>query len=733
MHYVGEYVNTLADDSVAEGAITGVGWSVSAGQMYFDTTNAVMKYYDGSSWQTLGTSTPPSLESVLAQGDESNGQDIKVDAGASGAAGSIIVTPDATAGGGNISIGNPGSGGGGALTIGTVGGSGGTFTCNSATATFSGGAVSVTGAGSFLVEGSSSFTVNQDATSWTLDNGFGSILGSASLGDGSSNTGLFEVEGGSGAGTISVKDGGTLQVLTGGNATVADLPTAGIDIANKNYVDSIAAGLSWKDAVLVATSQAVTLNTDVVAGQTLNGVNLAADDRVLVKDQVLASENGIYVVQAGGNPPVRSDDCEAGDPASGAAVFVQQGTVFADTGWVQTAEVNWGGNAVFAQFTGGGALTPGNGISISGSTISVRLAFTGTSGLEFEPSSPFGLQIAGAAAGDGLTGGGGSALAVNVGTGLEISADTVRIAAAAAGDGLTGGGGSALAVNVGTGLEIDSDAVRIAAAAAGDGLTGGGGSALAVNVGDGLEISSDQVNVVLKSQGGLQFDPATPFGIEVVLASGGGLEFDPSTPFGIQIASSALGDGLSGGSGTTIAVDLATDSGLEFNSGDLRVASTIAGDGLIFGLGVIGVDPGQGIEIVTDQVAVDIGAVSSFATLDFDISDGLIVKFSTGNGEINVDGTGLRVTGLQSNFRINNVVTTGVTAAALNDLVSASNDVGDTYHDHDSIYGRVYTGSGTPVSSQTGSAGDIYVDTTNSLVYMHYSSAPDNTSWTVVG
>jgi len=679
MHYVGEYVNTLADDSVAEGAITGVGWSVSAGQMYFDTTNAVMKYYDGSSWQTLGTSTPPSLESVLAQGDESNGQDIKVDAGASGAAGSIIVTPDATAGGGNISIGNPGSGGGGALTIGTVGGSGGTFTCNSATATFSGGAVSVTGAGSFLVEGSSSFTVNQDATSWTLDNGFGSILGSASLGDGSSNTGLFEVEGGSGAGTISVKDGGTLQVLTGGNATVADLPTAGIDIANKNYVDSIAAGLSWKDAVLVATSQAVTLNTDVVAGQTLNGVNLAADDRVLVKDQVLASENGIYVVQAGGNPPVRSDDCEAGDPASGAAVFVQQGTVFADTGWVQTAEVNWGGNAVFAQFTGGGALTPGNGISISGSTISVRLAFTGTSGLEFEPSSPFGLQIAGAAAGDGLTGGGGSALAVNVGTGLEISADTVRIAAAAAGDGLTGGGGSALAVNVGTGLEI------------------------------------------------------TPFGIEVVLASGGGLEFDPSTPFGIQIASSALGDGLSGGSGTTIAVDLATDSGLEFNSGDLRVASTIAGDGLIFGLGVIGVDPGQGIEIVTDQVAVDIGAVSSFATLDFDISDGLIVKFSTGNGEINVDGTGLRVTGLQSNFRINNVVTTGVTAAALNDLVSASNDVGDTYHDHDSIYGRVYTGSGTPVSSQTGSAGDIYVDTTNSLVYMHYSSAPDNTSWTVVG
>lgn len=72
-----------------------------------------------------------------------------------------------------------------------------------------------------------------------------------------------------------------------------------------------------------------------------------------------------------------------------------------------------------------------------------------------------------------------------------------QIATSVAGNGLTGGGGTALAVNAGTGLEISSDSVRIAAAAAGNGLTGGAGSALAVNTGDGLEISSDAVRVKL--------------------------------------------------------------------------------------------------------------------------------------------------------------------------------------------------------------------------------------------
>jgi len=121
-------------------------------------------------------------------------------------------------------------------------------------------------------------------------------------------------------------------------------------------------------------------------------------------------------------------------------------------------------------------------------------------------------------AGNGLTGGDGSALAVNVDNStLEINTDIVRIKdagvtsakinTAVAGNGLTGGGGSALAVNPDNStIEISSDQVRIKdagvtsakinTAVAGNGLTGGGGSALAVNVDNStVEISSDQVRV----------------------------------------------------------------------------------------------------------------------------------------------------------------------------------------------------------------------------------------------
>jgi hypothetical protein len=70
-----------------------------------------------------------------------------------------------------------------------------------------------------------------------------------------------------------------------------------------------------------------------------------------------------------------------------------------------------------------------------------------------------------------------------------------QLATSVAGNGLTGGGGTALAVNPGTGLEVVSDAVRIAAAAAGNGLVGGAGSPLAVGIGTGIAVSADTVGV----------------------------------------------------------------------------------------------------------------------------------------------------------------------------------------------------------------------------------------------
>lgn len=89
----------------------------------------------------------------------------------------------------------------------------------------------------------------------------------------------------------------------------------------------------WKQPVRCATTASVTIATALNAGDTLDGVTLAAGDRVLVKDQGTASQNGIYVVDAS---PYRAPDMDADEEVLGAAVYVIDGTANAGTAWAVT-------------------------------------------------------------------------------------------------------------------------------------------------------------------------------------------------------------------------------------------------------------------------------------------------------------------------------------------------------------------------------------------------------------
>lgn len=88
-----------------------------------------------------------------------------------------------------------------------------------------------------------------------------------------------------------------------------------------------------KPAVRVATVAAATLATGFVVGAIIDGETLVIEDRVLIKNQAAPIENGIYSVQSSG-VPLRVDDLPAGDAASGTNVFVQSGTINANTAWV---------------------------------------------------------------------------------------------------------------------------------------------------------------------------------------------------------------------------------------------------------------------------------------------------------------------------------------------------------------------------------------------------------------
>ena len=148
-------------------------------------------------------------------------------------------------------------------------------------------------------------------------------------------------------------------------------PSADSHAATKGYVDGIAQGLHWKDSVRVATTANITLS----GTQTIDGIAVVADDRVLVKNQTDQTANGIYVCASGSWS--RAEDMDAAAEFAGAAIFIQEGTVNADTGYVCTndGDVTIGtDNVLFTQFTGAGQITAGDGLAKSGSTLSVNVA-----------------------------------------------------------------------------------------------------------------------------------------------------------------------------------------------------------------------------------------------------------------------------------------------------------------------------------------------------------------------
>ncbi len=157
-------------------------------------------------------------------------------------------------------------------------------------------------------------------------------------------------------------------------------PTDSADAATKAYVDAVTEGLHIHEAVIAATTTNVTLSSALENGDTLDGITLATGNRILVKNQSTASENGIYVVQASGQPTRATDFDTATEVDSGDFVFVYSGTVNGSTGWVQTNRpATIGTDAIaFTQFSGAGTYTAGNGLTLTGTTFTIDTSITQT-------------------------------------------------------------------------------------------------------------------------------------------------------------------------------------------------------------------------------------------------------------------------------------------------------------------------------------------------------------------
>ena len=163
-----------------------------------------------------------------------------------------------------------------------------------------------------------------------------------------------------------------------GNAKVAT-PTDSAHIATKGYVDAARQGLDVKASVRAATTAAINLASGLEAGDVIDGVTLVAGDRVLVKNQVTSSENGIYVAVASGAASRSSDangTADTGTLTAGTFTFVEEGTVNFDSGFVISTNgtITVGTTGItWTQFSGAGSFEAGDGLSKSGTTVNVNV------------------------------------------------------------------------------------------------------------------------------------------------------------------------------------------------------------------------------------------------------------------------------------------------------------------------------------------------------------------------
>ena len=149
---------------------------------------------------------------------------------------------------------------------------------------------------------------------------------------------------------------------------VTTLPVNANDLANKQYVDSVSGASASKYECQCATTANITLS----GLQTLDGYTTLANDRVLVKNQNNNAYNGIWVAST--TAWLRSSDMDNWSQVPGATTFVQNGTLYANTGWVaitsETGTINTT-PIIWSQFSGQGTYTAGTGLTLTGTQFSI--------------------------------------------------------------------------------------------------------------------------------------------------------------------------------------------------------------------------------------------------------------------------------------------------------------------------------------------------------------------------
>lgn len=228
---------------------------------------------------------------------------------------------------------------------------------------------------------------------------------------------------------LSPNGTGTVDVSNSRIVGLAE-PVNGTDAATKYYVDNAITGLDWKSSVnlLASTNVALTGLTETleidghsVLDQTDNNIY-----RILLTGQSTSSENGIYTYTDDGTnyTLVRATDADTYQELMNSSVYVTEGTLYGNTGWVQSNHylTSFAGQT-WVQFAGAGAYSAGSGLGQNGTEFFVNVAANG--GIEIVSDS---LQLKDSLAGNGLTYATGVLAVGGTADRITVSTDSIDIA-----------------------------------------------------------------------------------------------------------------------------------------------------------------------------------------------------------------------------------------------------------------------------------------------------------------
>jgi hypothetical protein len=141
-----------------------------------------------------------------------------------------------------------------------------------------------------------------------------------------------------GLGTIATQNSNSVA-LTGGSITGLGDPATSSEAATKNYVDNLVAGLRTRAVARVGSTANVVIASELENGDTIDGVTLVTGDRVLLKNQSTASQNGLYIVVASGAAS-RDTEFDTIEELAGQLILISEGSANADDLYLCTTDTS---------------------------------------------------------------------------------------------------------------------------------------------------------------------------------------------------------------------------------------------------------------------------------------------------------------------------------------------------------------------------------------------------------